>query len=118
MVVDDEPLVAAMIRSLLESAGHGVTLCLESQQALDGFRRSHFDVALVDLGMPRLDGWEVSRQINRIRPGVPIIVVTGWSTTVADGEEHGAVVRTVLRKPFGMTELAGAIIEATGGGAT
>jgi DNA-binding response OmpR family regulator len=117
LVVDDEPLVAAMIRLLLESAGHGVTLCLEGQQALEAFQRSHYDVALVDLGLPRLDGWEVSRQINRIRPDVPVIVATGWSTTVADAEGRGAVVRAVLRKPFGMRELAGAIIEATGGGA-
>jgi CheY-like chemotaxis protein len=117
LVVDDEPLVAAAIRSLLESAGHGVTLCLEGQQALEAFQRSHYDVALVDLDMPRSGGWDVSRQINQIRPGVPIVVVTGWSTTVADGEGHGAVVHAVLRKPFGMTELAGAIIEATGGGA-
>jgi CheY-like chemotaxis protein len=59
--------------------------------------------------MPGIDGWEVSRRRSQARPGVPIIVATGWNMRVEDGEERGAKVSAVLKKPFGLDELIGAI---------
>ena len=109
LVVDDEPLVAGMLRTFLESAGHHATVFLEGQGAVEAFREREYDLVIVDLGMPEMDGWEVSRHINGINSQVPIIMATGWNMTVDDGEEQGAVIDSVLRKPFAMVELAGAI---------
>lgn len=112
MVVDDEPLVAGMLQTILESAGHRATVFLDAAEAVEAFSEGQFDLLVVDLAMPGMDGWEVSRRINEICPGVPIIVVTGSNTTADDGERHGAVVDTVLWKPSAMGELAQAIAEA------
>ena len=112
MVVDDEPLVAGMLRIFLESAGHRVAVFLEGAEAVESFRSSAFDLVVVDLGMPYMDGWEVSRRINEIRPEVPIIISTGWNMTIDDATEHGVVVDTVLRKPFTMVELMDALSSA------
>ena len=109
LVVDDEPLVAGMIRTFLESAGHHATVFLEGQGAVESFRAGEFDLVVVDLGMPDMDGWEVSRQISGINPHVPIIMATGWNMTVEDGQEQGVVIDSVLRKPFAMVELTEAI---------
>ena len=109
LVVDDEPLVAGMLQTLLESVGHRAAICLSGLEAVDTFQAHEFDLAIVDLAMPEIDGWEVSRRMNQARPGVPIIVATGWNMRVEDGEERGAKVSAVLKKPFGLDELIGAI---------
>ena len=109
LVVDDEPLVAGMLRTFLESSRHNASVYLEGEEAVIAFLRGAFDLVVVDLGMPVMDGWEVSRRINEINPNVPIIVATGWNMSVEDGQEQGAVIDSVLRKPFSMIELSEAI---------
>ena len=114
LVVDDEPLVADVFRTFLESAGHRVTSCLSANDALGIFQQHHFDLAVVDLGMPEIDGWELSRRLNRFSPEFPIIVATGWDVSVDDGKDRGANVSAVLKKPFGMRELAKVVDQVMG----
>ena len=115
LVIDDEPLVAEVFRTFLEASGNRVATCSNGSNGLEVFDQQQFDLALVDLGMPNIDGWEVSRRINRLRPDFPIIVATGWNVSVEDGREQGAQVRAVLKKPFGIQELDQAIEEALDG---
>lgn len=109
LVVDDEPLVADVYRTFLESFGHQVVTCLSGAKAMEFFAQEEFDLALVDLGMPNMDGWEVSRRINQMRPDFPIIVATGWNVNIEDGNEQGARVQAVLKKPFAMHDLDRAV---------
>ena len=109
LVAEDEPLVAGMLRTFLESVGHDVTVCLNGTEAIEAFENKEFDIA-----MPEVDGWEVSRRVNELCPEVPIIVATGWNMTVEDGREEGAMVDSVLRKPFAMADLIEAVDHATG----
>jgi CheY-like chemotaxis protein/two-component sensor histidine kinase len=114
LVVDDESLVAEVFRTFLEAFGHRVVVCLNGANALEAFQREDFDLALIDLGMANMDGWEVSRQMNQLRPDFPIIIATGWNVSVEDARERGVRVNAILKKPFGMQELAQAIEEALG----
>jgi CheY-like chemotaxis protein len=109
LVADDEPLVAGMPQTLLESIGHRTAVCLGGVEAVEVFKNRQFDVVIADLAMPEIDGWKVSRRMNQARPAVSIILATGWNMKVEDGEDHGAVVGAVLRKPFGMDKLNAAI---------
>ena len=111
LVVDDEPLVAGMLKTFLATAGHRASIFLDGAEAVEAIEKGEFDLAVVDLGMPGMDGWEVSRRINELRLDVPIIVATGWNMTAEDSEDHGAVIDMVLRKPFDMKGLADAIEE-------
>ena len=114
LVAEDEPLVAGMLRTFLESVGHNVTVCLNGAEAIEAFEHTEFDLAVVDIAMPEVDGWEVSRRVNEFRPEVPIIVATGWNMTIEDGREQGATVNSVLRKPFAMADLIEAVDHVTG----
>ena len=114
LVAEDEPLVAGMLRRFLESVGHDVTVCLNGAEAIEAFENKEFDLLVVDLAMPKVDGWEVSHRVNDLRPQVPIIVVTGWNMTVEDGREQGAIVDSVLRKPFAKADLIEAVDHVTG----
>ena len=112
LVVDDEPMVANVFRTFLEASGNRVVTCLDGSSALEAFEDQKFDLALVDLGMPSMDGWEVSKRLNGLRPEFPIILATGWNVSVDDGLERGAQVKAVLRKPFGMQDLTSAMDQA------
>lgn len=116
LVVDDEPLVADVFRTFLEAAGHQVVTCLNGINALASFEAQNYDLAVIDLGMPNMDGWELSRRLNALDADFPIIVATGWDVTTDDGEDQGVQVRAVLKKPFGMRELTKAIERVTSEG--
>jgi PAS domain S-box-containing protein len=113
-VVDDEPLVAEVFRTFLGAFGHRVVVCLSGANALEVFQQEDFDLALIDLGMPKMDGWEVARQMNQLRPDFPIIVATGWDVSLEDARDRRVRVNAILKKPFGMQELSQAIEQALG----
>lgn len=109
MVIDDEALVAEMLKTLFKNSGYHATVFLNGAEAIEALKKAEFDLLVVDLGMPGMDGWEVSRQVNEIRPEIPIIVATGWNITVDEGQEHGAIIDAVLSKPFARSELDEAV---------
>ena len=113
LVVDDEPMVATMLGIFLESSGHKVTTALTAARALAAIEENDFDLAVVDLTLPEMDGWEVCRRINLLRPNVAVIVATGWPARVEDGQDRGARINSVLAKPFGMHQLLDAVRDAT-----
>jgi two-component system, response regulator PdtaR len=104
MTVEDDPIVRADLRLVLEDAGFGVCAgARDGVEAVELARLHAPDVIVLDLGLPRLDGVEATRQILSERD-VPIIVLTGRSSSLAEeAMDAGAV--TYLRKPFVEREL-------------
>ena len=109
LVVEDEPQVAEVFRNFLEAAGHRPVVCNDGQSAIETFQQGAFDLAMLDLGMLEMDGWELSRRLHEIRPDLPVILATGWDVSVEDGRPLGVEVQGVLKKPFSMQELAEAL---------
>ncbi len=75
LVVDDEPSFRALLRDILEGAGHGVTEAGDGAEALAFLERGTFDVVLTDRQMPRVDGLELVRRL-RTRTSPPVVVLT------------------------------------------
>lgn len=75
LVVEDEPEIAALLRSYLEREGHRVVAAADGEAALREVETAAPDLVVLDLMLPRLDGWEVSRRIRSLMP-VPIIMLT------------------------------------------
>lgn len=111
MTVEDDPIVRADLRLVLEDAGFGV--CAGARDGIEAVELARLhtpDVIVLDLGLPRLDGVEATRQILRERD-IPIVALTGRSTSLAmEAMDAGAV--TVLRKPFGERELVDTVTTA------
>jgi CheY-like chemotaxis protein len=105
-------MVANVFRTFLEASGNQVVTCLTGTGGLELFRDQDFDLALIDLGMPQMDGWEVAHRINELNSEFPIVLATGWNVSLEEGLEHGAQIRAVLKKPFGMQDLNSAIDRA------
>ena len=108
LVVDDDASLAEMLQLVLRQEGFDTTWCASGDAALDAFRSSQFDLVLLDLMLPGLDGVAVCRRI-RADSGVPIVMLTAKSDTtdVVDGLEAGA--DDYIAKPFKPRELVARI---------
>jgi two-component system, OmpR family, response regulator len=92
LVVDDEQPVQQLLDRTLRSEGYDVVPALDGEQALDEIRKQAFDLVMLDVMLPKLDGFEVCRQV-RAQSSVPIIMLTAKAEEVADrvlGLELGA----------------------------
>jgi PAS domain S-box-containing protein len=77
--VDDDEVITLMVSRLLEKCGYRVTGFCDAAEALESFQRMPWEVdaIITDLNMPRLSGLELSREVQRLRPGLPVILGSG-----------------------------------------
>jgi len=103
LLVDDEQSIQTLLSYPLRKDGYHVTSALDGSEALQRFEDGRFDLVILDLMLPRLDGVEVCRQL-RSRSQVPIIMLTakGSETDKVAGLEVGA--DDYITKPFSMRE--------------
>ena len=83
LLVDDNDDGRWMMREVLQRAGHRVTETADGLQALEQARAGQFDVALIDIGLPGLDGLEVARRLRAMGPPfdtMPLVAITGYGT--------------------------------------
>jgi CheY-like chemotaxis protein len=77
LIVDDDIAVQAVIRLLLERDGHDVQVASDGLKGLKTFETGDFDLLIVDIFMPGMDGLETMRLVHQQRPDIPIIVISG-----------------------------------------
>ena len=78
LVADDDPDAAQTLAVLLEVMGHQVRVAADGEQAVELAHQFTPAVALLDIGMPRLDGYGAARQLRSLLPGTMLIATTGW----------------------------------------
>src|SRR5579862_6677766 len=104
LVVDDEPQITRVLRTVLTSQGYQVKTAAEGEAAMQNFSDWRPELVITDLVMPHMDGVELCRRIRAIS-AVPIIVlsVKGEERTKVDALDSGA--DDYVTKPFGIDEL-------------
>src|SRR6266699_2024611 len=112
LVVDDETNMQAVMRMILEGAGHYVILADSGEEALEHVHRAELDVVLTDLKMPGMGGEEFVVRFRRERPDVPVIVVTAHGTinSAVKSIQDGAA--DYLVKPFEPAQLEISVFNA------
>jgi CheY-like chemotaxis protein len=108
LVADDEENVRAVIRRVLSRAGHEVAEAADGEQALALLGQRHFDLAVLDIVMPRKGGIETLMQIYADSRNLKILIISGKVDTGSDAFRNltarfGA--SRILKKPFGAEEL-------------
>jgi DNA-binding response OmpR family regulator len=109
LVVEDEPRIAADIRSGLEAANYAVDTAHDGEDAWFKGETEDYDAIVLDLGLPRLDGLSVLKRLRGARIATPVLILTardGWREKV-EGIDAGA--DDYLTKPFQMEELVARI---------
>jgi CheY-like chemotaxis protein/HPt (histidine-containing phosphotransfer) domain-containing protein len=107
LLVEDDPKMHEVLSALLHEVNITLANATDAQQALKMVREGRYDLILLDLGLPGMNGFEILRQLkeNPLEHPVPVIVLTAWNSTTDKlrGFELGAV--DYLTKPFESAEL-------------
>ena len=111
MLVENEPVLADILRRILDSLGYQVKLYTDPMEAWRFFESNahRFDLVLLDHNMATITGVELAGRINRMRPGLPIILFTGMDIELLRRDAEKAGVRTLINKPLNRIDLAIAI---------
>lgn len=107
LFIDDEPMLAEMNKVMLEKSGYAVTVQTSSREALATFssRPEDFDIVITDQTMPGLTGFELAREMLRLRPELPIILCTGYSTIITEEKARSAGIKGFALKPLSKSRL-------------
>jgi excisionase family DNA binding protein len=115
LVVDDEASIRELLTKTLSLAEYTVDTASDGNAALDRLRNGHaYDLIFADLKMPGMDGLMLIRQVKRIKPELPVIIITGFSTEVSAIEAINLGVAGYLTKPFRVPQVLAAAAKALG----
>jgi PAS domain S-box-containing protein len=108
LFVDDEEILVDIGKSILERLGYSVTTKTNSAEALDLFRSDpgQFDLVITDQTMPNIPGSELAKYLLQIRPDIPIILCTGYSTSIDEDQAGKIGVRGYAMKPVSINVIS------------
>jgi len=115
LLVDDEANVRTVFSDVLRKESYTVKGVKDGPEAIKAIDEETFDLALVDLRMPKMDGIKVLENIKKTKPEIPVIIYTGYGsiTTAVEAMRKGAF--DYLNKPFSPEELKSSIRKALEG---
>lgn len=113
-VVDDDRSILRSLASLLESADHPVRVFTSGAALLESGCLPDIACLISDIDMPGIDGFELLRLVQEERPGLPIILITGYPETMQRSPLQGGSTPRTFTKPFDGRELLRAVSDALG----
>ncbi len=112
LIVDDEPSVRQVLRTALEERGYEVEEAASGEEALSRLAVRRYDLLLLDLRMAGVSGVEVMQRVRLSRPGLPIIILTGYATLESAIAAIRCGAADYLLKPVSIREIARAVERA------
>ncbi len=108
LFIDDEEILAEMGKSMLERLGYQVTVRSSSLEALTTFQNQPdmFDLIIADQTMPGMTGSDLARRILQIRPFMPIILCTGYSSLITEEKAKSLGIKGFAMKPLARKSIA------------
>lgn len=105
LFAEDEPTLGKIVKESLESRDFEVIHCQDGEEAWRQYTQAELDILVLDVMMPKLDGFSLARKVRKENTTIPIIFLTAKSRTedVVEGFEQGG--NDYLKKPFSMEEL-------------
>jgi PAS domain S-box-containing protein len=116
LFVDDEQSLVSLGKIMLEELGYRITATTDGGEALAAFklRPGDFDLVVTDQTMPHLSGGDLAKALLQIRPGLPVILTTGYSSVMNPEKANAIGIRELLFKPTTTLAMAEAIARALG----
>lgn len=116
VLADDDEAMRMLVSIHLDSLGYQVLEGKNGKEALALCAANAVDFVVTDIAMPQMDGMQLVMEIEKIRPGLPVIAISGGNPASGDllWTAHQLGVRATLKKPFTREELAEAIEVAFG----
>jgi signal transduction histidine kinase len=116
LVIDDEPEVLETLAAMVRRLGHQAVTAASGRDGLTLLHAGEpVDLVLTDFGMPEMTGLDVMRELAARRPGLPVVIVTGWAESM-QLQDDAVPAKRLLPKPVTLEALRGAIAAALGAG--
>lgn len=111
LLVDDDPMIRDVVQKILMTLGYDSILAADGIEALDLFRQRQHEIqcVLLDLIMPRMGGWETLEALRKLRPGLLVILASGYDEVQVMEGEHPELPQVFLHKPFTINNLKAAL---------
>ncbi len=116
LLVDDEPILVEVGQQILQRLGYNVLVCIDSLEALKLFNQAPAEIDLVisDMTMPKMTGDKLAAHLLKVRPDLPVILCTGFSSKFTEKEAAEIGVKALAYKPLVATELAALVRKVLG----
>ncbi|MEG1721590.1 MAG: response regulator transcription factor [Bacteroidales bacterium] len=105
LIIEDEPRVANLLQAGLTESGYQCMVAYDGAMGLRLFQSHRFDLVISDVVLPKLDGFELCKEIRKINPSIPIIMLTALGSTDDKVEGFDAGADDYMVKPFDFREL-------------
>ena len=105
LVVDDEDALRMVLSSELSSSGYEVATASDGDEAITVIQNKKFDLVLLDIKMPKVDGFEVLKFVKKNYPTMKVIMLTGFADlkNAIESKKHGA--EDFVSKPYDLVDL-------------
>ena len=115
-MVEDEEAMVSLLREVLSKAGYQILTAMDGEEAIDLYHqhKEEIDIVVLDLGLPKITGFDVMRELKEQNPGVSIIITTGYLQPELKPELLQAGVKDCIYKPYlvdDLVEKVGSLIE-------
>jgi CheY-like chemotaxis protein len=121
LVIDDDAGVRASIKVILTSHGFAVTTAESGPAGLNTLKGASFDLAIIDVFMPDMDGIKTMKAVHQLNPSLPIIAISGVRLRLSGGTALDMISKipgfapvTCLQKPFRPRDLLAAVTSSIG----
>ncbi len=105
LVVEDDPNLGDILQEYLQMKGYDTTLCRDGEEGWNKFKKDKYDLCLLDIMMPKKDGFTLAKEIKKVQEDLPVLFLTAKNQKddIIEGLKIGA--DDYLTKPFSMEEL-------------
>jgi len=116
LIVDDDVGICETLSDIMEVKGYHTAMALDGYEAIQKVKDVAFDVILMDIKMPGINGVETFKEIKRVRPEIAVVMMTAYAVEDLIGEALREGAYGVLYKPFDMERMIGLLEGIKGGG--
>jgi len=104
LIVDDKEMMSSFVVSLLSQHGHQCETAKNGIEALEKIKKNSFDAAVIDVVMPLMDGISLTKELLRLYPNLPVMIMTGHADDHSAESAIAAGAREFIKKPFSIDE--------------
>jgi len=114
LVVDDKKVIGDFFNLTMGYYGHHITVTHDLPHTLEALKQHQFDIAFMDMMMPGHDGVEMLKKVKAVTPGLPVVMMSGYS--LDDKHQQASLLGAVscLKKPFEVDDIRRVVKEAIG----
>lgn len=111
LIVDDEPVICDIIQRALVIKHYAVETAGSTLEAIGKLETASYDLAIVDLMLPGINGLALAEAIRLLDPGTPVILITAYGTPSFEGMASHPAISHYLHKPFDLDRLLKLIVQ-------